>query len=92
MKISLSVFEDCVFEYINREIVSKLSDWRKWAIPVAAGMAKPAMDNYFKKYEEILKTANIVDSSNMIDVEYLSSFGRIDILWCRCYHLSISAC
>lgn len=71
MKISLSVFEDCVFEYINREIVAKLSDWRKWAIPVAAGMAKPAMDNYFKKYEEILKTANIVDSSNMIDVDLL---------------------
>ena len=71
MKISLSVFEDCIFEYINREIVTKLNDWRKWVIPVAVGMAKPAMDNYFKKYEEILKTTNIVDSSNMIDVDLL---------------------
>lgn len=71
MKISLPNFESALIDYVNKEMVVKLSDWRKWGLPVAAGYAIPIVDDYFNKYKDMLRKTELVDDSDMIDIESL---------------------
>lgn len=71
MTISLTKFEEGLFKYIDTEICPKLSDWRKWAFPFLIGTTVPVIEDYYNKFLPQLKQMQIVDESNMIDLDKL---------------------
>lgn len=52
--------ENGIMLYINKEFCKKLTDWRKWAIPVMAGVYSPTLKKMYNDNIEMLKSANIV--------------------------------
>lgn len=63
--------ENGVMEYINTEFCSRLEDWRKWMLPLAAGFAMPWMEKKYLDNLEMLKAASIVDDDGCIDIDML---------------------
>lgn len=63
--------ENGVMEYINTEFCSRLEDWRKWLLPIAAGYAMPYMEKKYLDNLEMLKTVGVVDQDGNIDIDTL---------------------
>ena len=47
MKVTIGQAELGLAQYISKEICSKLSDWRKWAVPVFVGSMNPRFERMF---------------------------------------------
>ena len=58
-----------MIKYINDQICPKLTDVRKWLIPLAAGSLVPMIEQKYREYKEILKAMGFVDDADMFDVE-----------------------
>ena len=69
MKVTLGQVESGLAQYISREICSKLSDWRKWVVPVFVGSMNPKFERMFAENKNVLVEAGFVDQDNMIDID-----------------------
>ena len=69
MKVTIGQAELGLAQYISKEICSKLSDWRKWAVPVFVGSMNPRFERMFAENKEILVEAGFVDQEGMIDID-----------------------
>ena len=69
MKVTLGQAELGLAQYISKEICSKLSDWRKWAVPVFIGSMNPRFERMLAENKEILVEAGFVDQDGMIDID-----------------------
>ena len=70
MKVTLSEFEECLSLYVSKEICSKLSDWRKWVLPVFIGTLIPKAEKMFYDNKDILSSTGLIED-NLIDVDAL---------------------
>lgn len=64
-------FENGVMEYINTEFCSRLDDWRKWMLPLAAGYAKPWAERKYLDNMDTLKMVGLVSEDGEIDIDTL---------------------
>ena len=69
MKVSLNIIETSVIKYVNDHICSKLTDARKWVIPLALGSLIPTLEQKYRDHKEILKAMGFVDDMDMFDIE-----------------------
>lgn len=62
-----------VAKYIDEEILSKVSDWRKWVIGAGLGVAMSNSTSVFNelKNNSMIKLLGVVDKNDMIDVDTL---------------------
>ena len=70
MKVTLSEFEECLSIYVSKEICSKLTDWRKWVLPVFIGTLVPKAEKVFYDNQDILSSTGLVED-NLIDIDAL---------------------
>ena len=70
MKITLTEFEESLKLYVSREICPKLSDWRKWVLPVFIGALIPKAEKAFYDNKDILISSGFVED-NLIDIDTL---------------------
>lgn len=70
MKVTLTEFEDGLKIYVSREICSKLSDWRKWVLPVFIGALIPKAEKLYYDNKDILSSTGMIEG-NMIDIDAL---------------------
>lgn len=71
MKVTLDKFEEGIRLYVSKEICPKLTDWRKWVIPVMIGMFIPKIDNLFQSNKDSLILSGFVDAEGLIDIDSL---------------------
>ena len=66
--------EKALMIYVNTEMVSKINDWKKWAMPLALKAISPSLKSGFEKLVPAIgKTGSIIRESGDIDVDYLFS-------------------
>lgn len=71
--VSIAQFQHGVTMYIDREIVSKLGGWQKWAFGAGAGalMTKfPEMVNSLKQ-DQLVQMMGVINENDEIDVDLL---------------------
>ena len=79
--------EKALMIYVNTEMISKINDWKKWAMPLALKVVSPSLKNGFEKLLPTIGKSGIVKETGDIDVDYLfSELLKIskeagDILW-----------
>ena len=69
MKVSLNIIETSMIKYVNDHICSKLTDARKWVIPLALGSLIPTLEQKYRDHKDILKAMGFVDDMDMFDIE-----------------------
>ena len=57
-----------MIKYVNDHICSKLTDARKWVIPLALGSLIPTLEQKYRDHKEILKAMGFVDDMDMFDI------------------------
>ena len=70
MKVTLQEFEECLRIYVSQEICSKLSDWRKWVLPIFIGSLIPKAEKSFYDHKSLLEDAGFVEG-NLIEIDSL---------------------
>ena len=60
-----------ITKYIDNEIISKISGWKKWVVGSGIGMAMSNSTNVFNQLKEnqFVKMLNIIDKNDKIDVD-----------------------
>mgnify|MGYP003426341950 FL=1 len=58
-----------MIKYVNDHICSKLTDARKWVIPLALGSLIPTLEQKYRDHKEILKAMGFVDVFNITAIE-----------------------
>lgn len=60
-----------VTRYIDEEILSKISDWRKWVLGAAVGIGISRSTDMFNQLKQtpIIKAMKLVDENDMIDID-----------------------
>ena len=60
-----------VTKYIDNEIISKITGWKKWVVGSGLGIAMTNTTNIFNqiKNNEFVKMLNIIDKDDKIDVD-----------------------
>lgn len=69
--MKLKDLENGIFDYINVEFCPKLTDWRKWGVPLAMGFITPYIEKKYLSYLDTLKTINLVNDEGDIDIDTL---------------------
>lgn len=62
-----------VTNYLDAEILNKINGWQKWVIGAGLGVAMNKASNIFNelKNNTMVKTLEIIDENDMIDVDTL---------------------
>lgn len=60
-------------QYVDEEIVSKISGWQKWVVGAGLGVALDKGVNIFNelKSNQMVKALEVIDKNDMIDVDTL---------------------
>lgn len=71
--VTLSQVQSGVAQYIDDEILSKVSDWRKWVLGAGAGVALSKSSEIFAslKANPIIQAMGVIDANDMVDIDRL---------------------
>jgi hypothetical protein len=60
----------CV-NYVDNEILNKITDWRKWVFGAGIGIALTKSTNLFNQLKQvpIIKTMGLINENDMIDID-----------------------
>lgn len=68
MNVSIDKFKSGVADYVDNELCSKLSDYRKWLLPFLTGMYLNKIDEFIHTNEDHLKKMGCITDDHMIDI------------------------
>ena len=73
MKVNIGQVQRGLADYIDSEIISKISDWRRWIIGAGSSiyLTKAAEIFNMLKSQPMIRQLGIIDDNDMIDIDLL---------------------
>ena len=71
--VSLEQIQNGIADYIDTEIVAKMSGWQKWAVGTAAAVILQRVPEIVEQAQNnpLIKAMGVVDSDGMVDLDIL---------------------
>lgn len=73
MKVNIGQIQRGAAEYVDQEIISKITDWRKWVIGAGFSLYLSKSTDIFNALKTMpaIKQLGIIDENDMIDLDLL---------------------